>query len=412
MAGMEIFGWLTFVLVITYYFRAPVNEPLRFRDFDSSLPWKSCLLLMAITIIGVFTNGISTADPVFDIGSQRWMFLLATHSFALALWPPTLKGYRVFLIFTSLVAVYAVFQSLTGIDLMRPGSNRAVQPLDLQAKFQLWRSAGFFGSPLQYGYIAGQHACLPLAVALLNFHERHKRRWLFWGSTVCFALIALSLVTTFTRGAWIAMMVAWIFMAWFGARRLAIVLAGGATVAFAGLFSTIEIFRTRVLSLFDAGYQSNTDRLLLWKANWAMFLDYPIFGTGYQENETRAKEYVTRLGHPDAFTGHAHNNYLQMLAGTGITGFLTYMFIICFMLWLTWRLWRTLPTDLWWPRAIALAALGAQIHLHIGGFTECNFKAGATNHNLMVVWALVISISVLYSRGFLKKRYEVTDSFS
>ena len=398
MAGMEIFGWLTFLISVTYMARGATDEPLRFKDFNPAMPWKGCFLLLAITAIGLAVNGTAKTEYVQDFGSMRWMFLFFSSSFALAVKPPTLKGYRLFLICTSIIAIYAIFQSFTGIDLVRPGQHRAVQPLDDTLNHPLWRSAGLFGSPLAYAYIVGQHVCLPLAMLLLTFENRKKYGWLFWGSLAAYILICLSLITTFTRGVWIAMAVAHLFVALLVSRKVfaGILVAGAALMT--ALYAFVPIFQYRIGTLFHAGYQSNSDRVFIWKYNWEMFKDYPIFGIGYQENENRAGEYVTRMGHPDAFTGHAHNNVIQMLSGTGVTGLLAWLFIVGFMIWLNWRLWRNLPKELLWPRAIALGCLGAQITLHIGGMTECNFKAGATSHNLMLVWALVASMMVLLKK--------------
>lgn len=392
MAGMEVFGWFTFLLTMSYVLR-PQSE-IKPREIAPYIPWKACLTLLVITILGV---AINAKDPevVYDIGSQRWMLLLASSSLAIALCPPGRKGYRFFLIFISLTACYAIFQSMTGIDLMRPGSHRAVQPLDgMEAP---WRSAGWFGSPLQYGYIAGMHVCLPLALVLLNY--RRRQGWIFWGSLTAVALVGASILTTFTRGAWIALACAWIAMAFIAAPKIAgaFVVGGGFLIGALTKFS--ESFSDRLHEIFDIHHFSNAERLFLWKANWEMFKDYPLLGLGYSENENRAGEYVARLGRPDAFTGHAHNNYLQFLSGTGITGLLTYLFIIGFMMTITYRLWKSLPADALWPRAIALAAIGAQIHLHVGGFTECNFKTGTTNHNVMIVWALVIAMWTLHQRN-------------
>ncbi|RYZ75175.1 MAG: O-antigen ligase domain-containing protein, partial [Proteobacteria bacterium] len=193
---------------------------------------------------------------------------------------------------------------------------------------------------------------------------------------------------------------------WLAAPRLALVL-GGTGVAIVGvLLATFETFRTRLFSLFNFQYTSNSERIFLWRANLEMFRDYPILGVGNTENEARAKEYVTRLGNPEAFTGHAHNNYIQMLSGTGAVGFTLWMTLISYMLWLTWRLWKSIPADQIWMRAIALAVLGAQFHIHIGGFTEANFKALPTNHNLMIVWGLVVCLSVHQNLRIIRNQSE------
>jgi len=402
-AGMEIFGWLTFLLNLLYIIRLPRAEVIRPSGLSKFVPWKTGLALIAIIAIGLWVNGTSTADYRYDMGSLRWIFLFWNLSFAFALWPPTLRWYRLFLMVIGTVALYAYFQTGTGIDLLRPGSHRAVQSLDFKMNGMLWRSAGLFASPLQYAYIAGQHVCLPLALALLLAPHREKHPRLFWSSVAVYALVSVSVITTFTRGAWVAMAISQLTIAALVSTRMAAGIAGAGAVALTVMFVTIETFRVRLLTLFNPAYTSNDERVFLWRANFEMFKDYPIFGIGYLENETRAGEYVARLGKPKAFTGHAHNNYIQMLSGTGITGFVAYLFLIGFMLWLTVRLWRRLPTDLLWPRALCLAALGAQIHIHIGGFTECNFKAVATNHNLMVFWALVVAMSFLESKGLLPK---------
>lgn len=402
MAGMEIFGWTTILLNLAYIARNPKDPEFSAGDLAQFIPWKSGLLLIAIVVIGLLVNSNAEADLVYDIGSLRWNFLFWGLAYGFSLWPPTTRWYRNFAIFIGLVAIYAYFQSLTGIDLLRPGSHRAVQPLDFDTKFTLWRSAGLFGSPLQYAYIAGQHVCLPLALTLLLAEHRKRFPRLFWGSFACYTLVSLSILTTFTRGAWLSMAIAQLSIAALVSAKMARRIAGAGAIVVLVMFLTLEPFRVRVQSLFNPSYASNSERVFLWKANFEMFKDYPVFGIGYLENETRAKEYVTRLGKPNAFTGHAHNNYIQMLSGTGVSGFATYMFIIGFMLWLTLRLWQKLPKDLIWPRALCLAALGAQIHIHVGGFTECNFKAGATNHNLMVFWALVAAMTLLENKGLLR----------
>ncbi|RYZ77742.1 MAG: O-antigen ligase domain-containing protein [Proteobacteria bacterium] len=406
-AGMEVFGWTTALLTFSYLLRKPEADRGLLKAVTDFYPWKICLALFLTVVLGLLINGLPTADYRTGIGSQRYMLMLLSLTCALSLWPPTLKGYKVFVSVTALIAVYGIFQSITGIDLRQPGSHKAVQPL--MGMHAPWRTAGFFGLPLHYAYIAGQWVCLTLAMSLLTFKNRKSAGWLFWGSLAATVFIGASIITSFTRGAWIAMAVAWLTIAWIAAPRLALGLLGSGLAAGALLFATFETFRVRLMSLFDFQYSSNSERLFLWRANFEMFRDYPILGVGNTENEARAREYVTKLGRPDHFTGHAHNNYIQMLSGTGAIGFTLYMALISYMLWLTWRLWQMLPADKLWLRAIALGALGAQIHIHVGGFTEANFKALPTNHNLMVVWALVLSTTLLYgNRGRVTSDIQAT----
>jgi O-antigen ligase len=416
MAGMEIFGWLTFALTMSYAFRtravanapSPANtsQQLSLCELVTNiLPWKLMIIWYALVILGVFFTGTPANEKLHIFGSHRWMFLLIANSFALSLCPPTTKGYRVFLAFTGIIAVYAIFQSFTGIDLLRmhdANPHRAVQFLDVRKDIQLWRSAGLFGSPMGYVYIAGIHSCLALAVALVFPREQSKlRRW----SLLVFILIAASLVTTYVRGGWFSITVAVLVMTWLANRRFFLWAIGLGAGAFAILFLSLVQFRERFMSLLDPQYASNSERMNLWKMNVRVFLDHPIFGIGWEMNEVRACEYVNCQAIPRPFTGHAHNNYLQALSGLGITGLAAYLAFIGFFLWATYRLWKRLPENLYWARALTLAAFGAQIHLHLGGLTECNWKAGATNHNIMVALAIVVSLTYLEKKGALQKRH-------
>lgn len=399
-AGMEILGWSLFLLTTTYLWRDRGPARLNYRDMGEFLPWRTMVALLLITIIGVFANGTPRTDELYSIGSQRWMFILVALTFSLTLHPPSLKGYAVFLLCASLIAAYAVTQSFTGLDLIRP--NEPLHNLPVTGPVQLWRSAGLFDNPMHYAYIAGMYVCLPLAVFFLFPKTHFMIRVL---SLAAFFLIDASLVTTYVRGAWIALALAFVGMSFLVSRRLGLGVIATGIAAFAGLFSFVSQFRARILQIFDLPNPSTADRLFLWRLNWEMFKDHPIFGIGYQQNEERAAEYAARLGHPDAFVSHAHNTYLHFLSGSGLLGFTAYLFFIGFFLLMTVRLYNRIPPLLYWARALALAAFGAQIVLHVGGLTESNFKTVVTNHNFMVVLALVASISYLERSGNLTSAY-------
>ncbi len=84
-----------------------------------------------------------------------------------------------------------------------------------------------------------------------------------------------------------------------------------------GLFS---FFKTRI----DPFSSSKTQRILIWKTAWKIFLDYPITGVGFA---SFSKIYpIYRLpGAIEESMSFAHNLPLNLLAETGILGFLGFL---------------------------------------------------------------------------------------
>ncbi len=390
MAGMEIFGWLSFLLASIGVAQSPELRK-RARELFEIYPWKMLLALVILTGLGLVINGTDRENAIYAFGSQRWTILLASHTLLWTLFPPSRKWLFFSVGIQGLIAVYAITQAFTGIDLLR-GDNRAVQGVDGNWGIDVWRSAGFFGSPHQWAFAGGMFLALATAVLLHAHRARLDRHTLLLTGSAWLALL-FSQVTTFGRGAWIATLLTqtlmWSLMFPQRAKLLMASLMGGVVT----LIFAVEPLRERALRLLSLSQSNNSDRLILWRANWEMFKENPIWGLGYLQNEVQAREWVTKIGHPDAFTGHAHNNYIQMLSGMGAPGLALYLVLIGYFFRLAWQLWREIPSKHLGARALALASLGAQTQLHIGGFIECNFKTGVTNHNLMVIWSLTLALA-------------------
>jgi len=252
----------------------------------------------------------------------------------------------------------------------------------------LFRSAGLLESPIHYSYVAGIQACFLLSYLLRSDKKLNPK--LFNLALAVFSLLMISLITSYTRGAWLGIAVTILVMGYMVSPRLGLKLTAGglALITVATLISTR--FRERLFSLFDSNFASNTDRLFLWKINWEMFKDHPILGIGYLQTETRAGEYATRLGRPDAYLSHAHNIYLEMLSSTGLVGLTVYLALVTYMFWLTVKVYQAVPRDRSWWKIIVFGSLAAQIFLHIGGLTEVTFRAPPSNHHLIVIWAVIL----------------------
>ncbi|MBK8204388.1 MAG: O-antigen ligase family protein [Bdellovibrionales bacterium] len=424
-AGMELFGWLTALVALFHFGVKPTLLKLKGRgDFKTRVvslgglrgisvgPDGALWGLWLIAALGVHANGNSETDSMYVIGNFRWIILLYGYSLAWksllanrtdvkvsdrseksekpTLLKPSLNFIFLFIwVLTPvllIVSLYGILQSFTGNDLIRPG--REVHSLHL-AGVQIFRASGFFNNPMTYAHLFVMWFCVILGLIFVADLPRQQKNWLKLVAVV----VGLGLFLSLIRGVWISGTVSVMVMLWFWRRRafyrgtLAVAIVLGLSLAF------VPPVRERVVSIFGTQNIENRDRVTLWAANWEIFKDYPLLGIGYTENERRIGEYYERMGITDGFHGHAHNVYLQFLAGTGLLGLCCYLFFIGYFMLLALRLWRKLPLDQSWARALALGALGAQISLHVGGLTQNNFSDGEVTHNFIFILALLVALA-------------------
>jgi O-antigen ligase len=146
------------------------------------------------------------------------------------------------------------------------------------------------------------------------------RVWWGWAT----AVLALGLVLTVSRGAWIALAIAFVVwplcaahMTW---RRRGIV-AGVVLLSVVCVTAAVVVFSPHVRARFaglvqDAGELS---RPILWRAAWNLFRDHPVTGTGAGSYNVLLERY-----RPEHFADDpqwAHNDYLNTLSDYGVIGF-------------------------------------------------------------------------------------------
>ncbi|MCB0366738.1 MAG: O-antigen ligase family protein [Bdellovibrionales bacterium] len=385
-AGMELFGWLLALgsLVRALWIRVQKRAPLGLCVGPEYMLWG----LWGVAALGAAIQQSHGADLVYIIGNFRWVLLLYGYSLALRWEPEFRPKWLVGLVAPVLliVSLYGLVQVFTGVDLVRPG--REIHSLVL-ANVQIFRAAGFFNNPMTFAHLFALWFCLLLGVILVGGVGDRARLWLR-----CVALVvAMALVLSLIRGVWISVTVASLVMLGLYNRRIFIRASLGLGLVLAILVVAVPPIRARVVSIFATDNVYNRDRVTLWKANWEIFKDHPLVGIGYTENERRIGEYYQRMGIEKGFHGHAHNVYLQFLAGTGLLGLGCYLGFILYFLLLTYQLWRRIPPDEAWDRSLALGALGAQISLHVGGMTQNNFSDGEVTHNFIFILAIVVALS-------------------
>ena len=218
----------------------------------------------------------------------------------------------------------------------------------------------------------------------LTFRKTHlevlpKKVSLFFLASSLFVL-----VFSFSRTLWIALpagLLVWmIFQVRFRLSALIILITG---LSLAGI-ARIPLFARRL-----AHPMGVNDRIHLWRANLEFFLNRPWFGVGLGKNHEFSVAYFnwTRPNDTQVFYGHAHNLYLEILAGLGIIGSLAWI------LWMMWMMgsWFKLYKGAKKHSPFALGVFCAWIVFLINGLTQVNFWEGKVLHQVMWMTGLLLA---------------------
>lgn len=395
-AGIEIFGPLSSLIGITYFIRTKDTEI--FRNLARIYPWKIIAGLLFITALGLIVNGPTKANLVKPLLSQSYMIYFFFWAALFCKFKFDRKYLFGSLTLIGLLALYAFSQSFTGIDLLRPGQIRAVIPVG-DGRDGLFRSAGTLDNAIYYATVAGLQACI--IFAFLPMIKKNFGITLFYFAALVGSIVFASVITSYTRSAWASLPVALVAMTYLIKPKAAVKTAIAGIFIVCCLLSVSSAFRSRSQSVFDSSNSSNSYRVVLWKLNWKMFLDHPVLGVGYLQSEIRAPEYASKIDQPVEFISHSHSNYLEMLSSTGLAGFTLFLMLIIYMLKITLELFRLAKPQSWW-KAFSIGAFGAQIHFHLGGFTDVTIRALPSIHTLMLIWGAVLAGHYINSRQQLK----------
>jgi O-antigen ligase len=400
MAGMEITSWASVFFFILYFiFNLPVVKGRSVKsDVHGEVRIHSTgVELILVLFVGVVAAGLAINGPpedfIFSMGMLRNLALFFSLTYTLSFFKNLRKLLLLMGSFATVIAIYGIWQHYSGIDLWRHNNRALVMiPWGSQARYA---TVGFFNHHLTFGHSYMMILCLPWAALLLS--DFRKRTWLKTTLlSISFVAILTSLVFTYGRGVWIAVLFTIPFMTFIVNRKFFIYVALVLAILGGVMLKFDTDFRTRAASVFAEKYKSNDERKKLWEANIEMFKDHPLVGVGYHQNEALSMSYYQKMGIQSGMAGHAHNNYIQMLSTTGAIGFILYVLFIGFFFILTLRLYFFIPKENKEDRILTLAALGAQFALHIGGMTQWNFGDMKVQHQYIFWLACVSCLSYKY----------------
>jgi len=216
------------------------------------------------------------------------------------------------------------------VDFMNIGGSEGGGKFDGSERF-----SGLYGQVMTFAYIL-QFSVIALFVFLIRpklFRRLTQVRWVIVIPVLIIALIGLYL--SFTRGAVLGAIVGVGIAALFRSRWMLVPMAAAALIV--GVFSYQQHTR-----YFEFGPVHRTAH---WTGAALTFAKYPVFGVGYRNYEIRSAGLKKDFGLPpdqkfkrqkNAEDGylkrHAHNNFLEAFASTGVFGGIAFLgFCFCWM---------------------------------------------------------------------------------
>jgi len=373
------------------------------RGFDRRILQHPVSMAIYINLLWIFLSGLTSTMPVVS-----FKFLLSRIWFVVGLYFLTAKIFSegkhlerfVWLYTIPLIAVitYATVRHLSYGLWDKQAAHFVVQP--------------FYNDHTAYGAILAFY--LPF-LAMFSFNRSYSRNIRLISFGVFFVLL-MGFVLSYSRAAWISMVVA---LGVYGIVKLKIRFRS-LVITFVSLLALFLVFQNQILMRLQENSKqssanfkthissisnittdaSNLERINRWSCAIRMFEDKPIFGFGpgtymfqyapYQLNKDR-----TIISTNSGDRGNAHSEYLGPLSESGILGLLTFLLIIGSVIYTAVHTYMRLTDKR--LKSFVLAALVGLTTYYIHGFLNNFLDTDKLSVPFWGFTAMIVAID-LYSR--------------
>ena len=309
-AGMQI---SLLLIVVFSIFEAIKNK-------RSPITWHLFYIFPAIYVVSLILSSILSADIFISAKAafnNDWYLLILPFIASLNINEKIRKQAFMLLIFSAMLAgIYGIFQFFNGVEYLR---DKSLSPYG-----NFYRSIGGYSFFLTFA--GNQLLVFAIVFAFFLSDKNSKKTRIFL--IVSGIIIILSIMTTFGRSAWLGVGLIILLGTFIVNKKYflysIILLSTGILI----LFFISPEFKDRFISMF---YVSNTNqyRLTIWGTAWNMFIHHPFFGTGHGFFQ----DYFQIFKAPGLYdrSGHAHNDFLNVAATTGIFGLVSWL-----SMWISW----------------------------------------------------------------------------
>ena len=243
----------------------------------------SILMIYGLTTFGLFILGV--------YGNHKKLFSMLLYAIALSVF---------------LYSIYGIYQRMVGV---------AVDPawLDENASHQTLRIFSVFSNPNVFGEF------LVLTVPIMFAGSQvSKRLWMKLAFFGIFALGALNILLTYSRGSMIGLAFAMVLIVVIRDRRYMPLLILGVLIS---PFILPEAIWARIMTIFQGGDTSSDYRISIYLSSLDMLRDHFILGVGFGN----FKEVYKLYAYTASKSFHAHNTWLMLWLEMGLFGILAWL---------------------------------------------------------------------------------------
>lgn len=282
-----------------------------------------------------------------------------------------------FVVMGGFIALYGIIQNILGIT----GTESWVDENMFQdIKLRVYST---FGNP----NVLGEYLVLliPLSMAFVLRSERPVHKLVYF---CIFAIMAVCMILTWSRGAWLGIMLAvMIFLVLTDKRWLLCALLIVVAIPFVpALLNSGSAIIGRFTSIGNMADSSTAYRVSIWRSAIDIIKDYWIGGIG-PGSDAFSLIYKNYAASGADFALHSHNLYLQLITELGISGIVVFVMLILRFVKMTAKSYIT-ENRKTLKSSVSIACLAGISGLLLQGLTDYIWY----NYKLVLIFWIVLAI--------------------
>jgi putative inorganic carbon (hco3(-)) transporter len=377
------------------------------RKFDRSILLHPISIAIYINLLWILMTSITSSMPVvsFKFLTSRLWFLATFYFIATQLFVKKndMKRYVWAYIPLMLVVIFFAFAHMAKAGLLnQQAANLSATP--------------FFRDHTSYGCILAMLFPFSIGIAVSRKYS-FPFRILSW---IMVFIIALALLLSYTRAAWLSILIAGgvFVIVWMRIRFRTIVIIGVILSAFVyanrtELFLDLERNKQNsskdllkhVQSIYNIKTdESNVERLNRWHSAFRMFHDRPFWGWGpgtymFQYAPFQLPNQKTAISTNMGNMGNAHSEYFGPLAESGVIGFLSIVLICILTLYTSVRLYIKAKGH-YETRILVMSAMLGLITYYVHGALNDFLDTDKASALFWGYTAMIVALDVYHVRKY------------